>query len=162
VDSIGTVCNLTLVSGDSEPRSGGIRQLNFLFTSAPPSANPALTWDNSGSCPPTAPVYVAYGGASVMACSTVGLELQCTFTPALEDDSSYAFDLTGISSGSETVELRALSGDAFADGIVDGSDRSTVHGNWGLTTCSADVFEDGVVDGSDRSTVHGNWGNCAP
>jgi hypothetical protein len=97
-----------------------------------------------------------------MACSPVVNELQCTFTPALEDDSSYAFDLTGISSGSETVELRALSGDAFADGIVDGSDRSTVHGNWGLTTCSADVFEDGVVDGSDRSTVHGNWGNCAP
>ncbi|UCG15428.1 MAG: hypothetical protein JSV19_09030 [Phycisphaerales bacterium] len=162
VNSIGTVCTLPLSSGDSEPRSGGIRQLNFQFTSAPPDLDPALSWDNSGSCPPTAPVYVPYGGASVMACSVAGNELQCTFTPALEDDSSYAFDLTGISSGSETVELRALSGDAFADGIVDGSDRSTVHANWGLSTCSADVFEDGVVDGSDRSTVHANWGNCAP
>jgi opacity protein-like surface antigen len=163
-DSIGTYCNLTLSTGDTEPRSGGIRQLNFLF-GGPPSGTPVLSWDNSGSCPPTAPVYVAYSGASVMACSPSGSELQCTFTPALEDDASYAFDLTGISSGGETFEVRSLIGDAFADGIIDGSDRSTVHANWGqtaATACSTDVFEDNSIDGSDRSTVHANWGNCAP
>ncbi|UCG15773.1 MAG: hypothetical protein JSV19_10805 [Phycisphaerales bacterium] len=161
-DSIGTVCTLYLLDGDTEPRAGGIRQLNFQFTSVPPDLDPALSWDNSGACPPTPPVYVPYSGASVMACTPVFNELQCTFTPALEDDASYEFDFSSIVGHEETFELRSLIGDVYSDGVVDGSDRSTVHANWGLSACSADVFEDGVVDGSDRSTVHANWGNCAP
>ncbi|UCG15986.1 MAG: hypothetical protein JSV19_11900 [Phycisphaerales bacterium] len=159
-DSIGTVCNLTLSSGDTEPRAGGIRQLNFLFDRPPGSTPVFLYWDNSGVCPPTPPVYVPYSGASAMACSPLGNELQCTFTPALEDDSSYEFWF--VVCGSPAFRVRSLIGDVYADGVVDGSDRSTIHANWGLSTCSADVFEDGVVDGSDRSTVHANWGNCAP
>ncbi|UCG15772.1 MAG: hypothetical protein JSV19_10800 [Phycisphaerales bacterium] len=163
-DSIGSVCSLTFsgyYGNGTEPRAGGIRQLNFLFDK-PPSGTPLLSWDNSGACPPTPPVYVPYSGASVMACTPAGNELQCTFTPALEDDASYEFWFLGIACGSPRFWIRSLVGDAFADGVVDGSDRSTIHANWGLSTCSADVFEDGVVDGSDRSTVHANWGNCAP
>ena len=158
-DSIGTVCNLMLNDGDSEPRNGGIRQLNFHFD-RPPSGTPVLRWDNT---PPGPPVFVPYSGSSVMSCIAVGNDLQCTFTPALEDQATCQFDFTGISYDNVLWEIASLKGDVNMDRHVDGADRSIVHGLWGSTSaCAPDVNEDGNVDGADRSIIHGLWGNSAP
>jgi hypothetical protein len=171
-DSIGTVCDLTgLTSPASDSRAGGIQELHFHF-SGPPSGSPTVqegycTVCDSGYPGTCAPVWGALSG-SVMNCTPNGSNLECTFTPALADDKTYEFDMAPITGTTDLFQIKGLIGDAFADGFVDGSDRSTVHANWDTVgpvppaACAADVFEDTKCDGSDRSTVHANWGDCAP
>ena len=54
----------------------------------------------------------------------------------------------------------SIPGDFNGDGTVDGSDLSTLLGNWGPcpAPCPADINGDGIVDGVDLSTLLGNWG----
>jgi hypothetical protein len=53
-------------------------------------------------------------------------------------------------------------GDIDLDGMVNGSDLSSVLSNWGPCTgiCRYDLNDDGVVNGADLSKVLSNWGVC--
>jgi lysyl endopeptidase len=156
-DSVGTGCNLLLSNGQSEPRTGGVRQLNFQFNGPPSGVGPVVQWATCAN-----PTFQAYAGASVMSCARNGNDLRCTFTPALEGAHTYRFDFTGLAVGNPTFAVRALVGDVDSDGFTTGSDRTTVHANWGTANCAADVDEDGQVGGADRTEIHANWGACAP
>ncbi len=159
--SVGTRCSLELSNGDSEPRSGRIRQLNFDFD-CPPSGTVTFQWDNT--CP-TPAVFVSYGGASEMSCSPSGNDMQCTFAPALEDQATYQFDLSAITDnppGTTLYVISGLVGDANNSKLVSGADVSYINARWGTADCRADLNENGVVSGADVSVVNANWGHCAP
>lgn len=51
-------------------------------------------------------------------------------------------------------------GDINEDGVVDGTDLSSVLGFWGLTSSTADLDGDGDVDGGDLTLLLANWGPC--
>jgi hypothetical protein len=156
-DSVGTRCNLLLSGGQSEPRSGAVRQLHFHFNGPPSGVGPVVQWATCAN-----PTFQAYAGASVMSCVRNGNDLRCTFTPALEGTHTYRFDFTGLATGNPTFDVRGLVGDVNNSGTVTGADVSTINANWGSTNCGADVNESGTAGGADVSTVNANWGACAP
>lgn len=49
--------------------------------------------------------------------------------------------------------------DVNSDGLVDGTDLSTILGGWG-TAGSSDINHDGSTDGLDLAVILSGWGNC--
>ncbi|MFH0981626.1 MAG: hypothetical protein V2A79_08820 [Planctomycetota bacterium] len=161
-DSVGTACTLTLGSGGSEPRRGGIRQLNFHFDLPPADEEPAMAWDRSCPSPPS---FVPYGGAAIMDCTPNGNELECRFTPALEDRATYEFDLsalTGYPAGTDLFEISGLIGDVDGNLTTDKWDRRALHDAWGTDDCRSDLNEDGTVGAADHRLVIVKHDHCAP
>ena len=163
-DSIGTQCDLILNSGDSEPRTGGIRQLNFHFE-CPPSGSPTVYEAQCVSCSSypaqCAAIWVPYSGSSVMNCTPNDLDLECVFDPALEDQTRYQFDFTGIAYNDPVWEVRALSSDVNNNGVIDGNDIDLVT-QASSPECHLDINEDGFMTYADEMVFWGTWGNCAP
>jgi len=161
VVSKGTSCNLTipLAGTGTEPRSFAASTYRQIFTfSGPPTVN-VIPVKKATTAAPTP---VADGSVT---CTIVGNALDCSRVYA--PPATYTFDLTGISAGNEQIKIRMLIGDANADGVTNGTDRTTVIGVWTGAgfSCATDLNQDNVTNATDRTTVIGSWtsgNNTAP
>jgi uncharacterized repeat protein (TIGR02543 family) len=140
----------------SEPRAGRIKELRFNFNNPPTGILSGFEWYVGGS-------WASYNGVSVMSQSIIGNTLVVTFTPALEDDNAYRFDVSGISQTTTPFIIRGLVGDCDMNDAVGSGDRGLMYANWGSTTnIICDINEDGVVGSGDRGLAYANWGQTTP
>ena len=51
-------------------------------------------------------------------------------------------------------------GDINGDGVVNGTDLSSLLGFWNQSGVPEDISNDGIVDGTDLSILLGFWGVC--
>jgi hypothetical protein len=161
VASKGTSCDLAipLAATGTEPRSfaaSTYRQI-FTFDGVPPTNVIPVKKSTTA-----VPGPVADGSVT---CTIAGNTLDCT--RAYAPPAKYIFDLTGIAIGDPQIAIRMLVGDANADGITNGTDRTAIIGVWTGSgfSCVTDLNQDNVTNATDRTTVIGSWtsgNNTAP
>ena len=89
----------------------------------------------------------------------INVKLNGELINTLTDTDTFEYDTLGHNDLLELVA--AIPGDANNDGRVDGSDVTTLAGNWqvssGATWEMGDFNSDGRIDGSDVTILAGNW-----
>jgi hypothetical protein len=158
---------LSLSGGKSEPRQGGITELRLTFDTPPggPGTNPVSV--EQATC--AAPAFAPYSGTATLSATVAGNELVLSFSPGLENARTYSItpgpEVTSIAG--QFVQVRGLLGDATADGLVNGGDRTAIIAVWTGSgfSCVTDVTNDGQTNGGDRTAIIAAWTssqNCAP
>jgi len=161
VASKGTNCDIAvpLATKATEMRSFAGNSYRQIFTfAAPPTVNVIPVLKSTTAVPGP----VADG---TVTCTIVGNTLDCTRVYA--PPATYTFNMTGISSGNEQIQIRMLVADANADGITNSGDRTAVVGVWTGAgySCTTDINQDNVTNSGDRTAVVGVWtggSNTAP
>ena len=158
---------------------GGITELRITFNVAPglPDGNMAnangvlVSEQTCVTCPCTGSqaAYAAYSGLATMTPSVVGSDLVLTFSPELEEDTTYRFEFGSVVTSivGQQVEVRALPGDLDGNGQTVGFDQLTLNGVWSGAGYSpeSDLDLNGQTVGFDQLLLNGVWAsatNCAP